>query len=453
MLIALILGMSLWTIFLVLRNIPVRQTTTRLQQVVALGLVQGRLGELLEQPPARQLQIIQRASEVFETRFVLLNPAGVPILGSNNQDLPLPKLRLVVLRLGNRESMTGTFRDENNINWLYSARALEDGYILLAAAPRPQLNWPSILSDDLLQPLLRTAAVGVFLALVLSVWMSRWFSVPLHQLADAARAVASGEFRRIEVSGPSEMSEVSSAFNEMIARVEVSQQVQRDFVANVSHELKTPLTSIQGFTQALLDGTASDPDMVVQAAEIIQEEAGRMHRLVVDLLDLARLDSGVAGLRSEPVNLRALLDLVVEKFSLQAARGQISIELTAPELPEIQGDGDRIVQVFTNLVDNALKHTPPGGQVTIHAQSQGNYVEISVADTGPGIPEEEQVRIFERFYQVDKARAKGTAPGVGLGLAIAAEIIQAHKGSIGLKSSAGRGSVFVVKLPITKTIS
>jgi signal transduction histidine kinase len=236
----------------------------------------------------------------------------------------------------------------------------------------------------------------------------------------------------------------------MSQRVQASQQSQREFVANVSHELKTPLTSIQGFAQAVLDGAAQTPEALQQAAGVIYNEASRMNRLVMDLLSLARLEAGTADLQSAPVNMDLLLRGVVEKFTPQAQAAQVDLREDIHDVPGLIGDGDRLAQVFTNLVDNAIKFTPPGGQVTVTAQPEDGWVTVRVVDSGPGIAPEDQARIFERFYQVDKSRRGGTGRGVGLGLAIAQQIVLAHHGKIWVESQSGQGSCFMVKLPLAK---
>jgi two-component system sensor histidine kinase ResE len=185
-------------------------------------------------------------------------------------------------------------------------------------------------------------------------------------------------------------------------RVQTSRKSQRDFVANVSHELKTPLTSIQGFAQAILDGTADTPEAQQQAARVIYDEAGSMHRMVLDLLDLARLDAGTLELQRAAVNLPDLLNSIAEKFTPQAHAAGVSISVESANLPALMGDGDRLAQVFSNLVDNALKHTPAGGLVTLRVRltdpttspGAGSEIQVDVADTGAGIPPEALPHIF-----------------------------------------------------------
>jgi two-component system OmpR family sensor kinase len=343
--------------------------------------------------------------------------------------------------------------DANGKDWLYIARRLQGNFIVVVATPRQPLREviTSPVIRELAGDILLAGAFALLLALLLAYLISRWVAAPLQKMSGAAIAVAEGRRTQVELSGPDEVRALGQAFNQMTRRVHASQESQRDFVANVSHELKTPLTSIQGFAQAILDGTASTPDSLKRAAQVIYDESGRMHRLVLDLLDLARLDAGTADLARAPLDLAQLLRAVAEKFAPQSQETQVQLSAEIGELPGFIGDGDRLSQVFTNLVDNALKHTPAGGQVAIRARRNGEWVEVSVADTGPGIPPEELTRIFERFYQLDKARKGGAGHGVGLGLSIARQIIQAHNGTLTAQSKAGEGSVFVVNLPAAQS--
>jgi signal transduction histidine kinase len=271
---------------------------------------------------------------------------------------------------------------------------------------------------------------------------------PLQALAAGARAVARGEYgHTVPVGGPVEVRELATTFNRMSQQVRAGQQAQRDFVANVSHELRTPLTSIQGFSQAILDGAAGEPQAVAHAAGIIHAEAQRLRRMADDLLELARLDAGQITLRREPVELAALLRACAERLEPRAREAGVALALELPAgLPGVIGDGDRLAQVFTNLLDNALQHTPAGGQVTLSAAAATGGVVVRVRDSGRGIPADDLARIFERFYQVDKSRRRAQG-GAGLGLAIVRELVQAHGGTVSAESAEGLGTTFLVTLP------
>ncbi|MBI4731722.1 MAG: HAMP domain-containing histidine kinase [Chloroflexi bacterium] len=340
-------------------------------------------------------------------------------------------------------------RDESGENWLYVAEALPEGRTLLLLTPRPRLPLLTILRNDLFLPFVYAGALALALSLFVAFGLARWIGNPLQALVSASRQMP--ETRPLALRGPREVQELTGAFNEMSARVNATQKAQREFVANVSHELKTPITSIQGFAQAMQDGTADTPEARQQAASVIQQESGRMYRMVLDLLDLARLDSGTLDLERVPVDVPALLNSVAEKFTPQARTAGVSIQVVTPPLPSVIGDGDRLAQVFSNLVDNALKYSPTGGSITLSASADASRIQVAVVDTGKGIPREAQPYIFERFYQADPSRPGGKKHGAGLGLAIVQEIVRAHGGTISVRSNPGEGSTFAVSLPITRS--
>jgi signal transduction histidine kinase len=348
-----------------------------------------------------------------------------------------------------------TARDENGETWLYTFKRLSQDRILVVAAPRPRVPVLNIFTDELLLPIVEGGLIAFLLSLVLAFALSRWVADPLQQLVLAARNYPSEEMKPVSPRGPHEVQDLTRAFNSMVIRVQNSQRSQRDFVADVSHELKTPLTSIQGFAQAILDNTADTPASRKQAAQIIYDEAGRMHRMALDLLDLARLEAGTADLKMSAVDVNLLLKNIVEKFTPQAQRAGIYLQLIGPQqLPTLIGDGDRLAQVFTNLVDNALKFTPAQGEITLAAAYAKAEIQISITDSGIGVPNEALPRLFDRFYQADRSRAGGETAaarrGAGLGLAIVQEIIEAHGGRINVRSEVGHGTTFVIHLPLER---
>jgi two-component system sensor histidine kinase ResE len=310
----------------------------------------------------------------------------------------------------------------------------------------PILN---IFADQFLLPIIGGGLLAFLLSLVLAYALSRWVADPLQQVVIAAQNYPSELMQPVTPQGPHEVQDLARAFNSMIERVHSSQQSQRDFVANVSHELKTPLTSIQGFAQAILDDTADTPEARRQAAQIIYNESAQMHRMALDLLDLARLEAGTADLKMSTVDVGVLLRSIVEKFLPQATKAGVNLQVDIPDdLPTLSADGDRLAQVFTNLVDNALKFTPAHGQVTLSAKKVGAELELSVTDSGLGVESEALSRLFDRFYQADPSRAGGERHGAGLGLAIVKEIVQAHGGKIGVRSQVGHGTTFTIQLPL-----
>ena len=220
------------------------------------------------------------------------------------------------------------------------------------------------------------------------------------------------------------------------------ERVRRDFVANVSHEFKTPLTAIQGFAETLLGGALDDKANRKRFVEIIREHARRLARLTDDLLKLSRIEAGRLDLESRPVSVAGLVNGCVETARLNAESRGLRIVVELPEgLPPVRGDAVQLDEVLQNLIDNALQYTPSGGRIDVTAYSNGHEVIFTVADTGIGIPESDLERIFERFYRVDAARSR-EAGGTGLGLSIARHIVDAHGGRIWVESAVGQGSRF-----------
>jgi len=340
-------------------------------------------------------------------------------------------------------------KDSKGTYWFYSAYQIQANQYVIVSVARPRLVLRLFLGDELLLPLLIAAAIALFLAFALSIFLNKWISDPLKRLSQDAAKLADGELVSVSQQGPAEIQQLAASLNEMSQKIKSSSESQRDFIANITHELKTPLTSIQGFAQSILDGTVNRIEEVKQSARIIFDEAGRMNRLVHELLTIARLESGTADLQKTEIDLGLMLATIVEQFSIVAGHKKIELQNTLHVLPKIIGDGDRLAQVFTNLFDNAIKFTPAGGKVILSGSVSVNLVEVRVVDTGPGILTIEKERIFERFYQADKSRKGEIGKGVGLGLPIAKQIVQAHHGKIWVEGEPGSGSTFIVQLPIS----
>jgi two-component system phosphate regulon sensor histidine kinase PhoR len=226
------------------------------------------------------------------------------------------------------------------------------------------------------------------------------------------------------------------------------ERVRQDFVANVSHEFRTPLTAIQGFAETLLGGALEDPVNRRRFVEIIREHATRLARLTEDLLKLSRIEAGQLKLEFRPVSVSQLVESCVETAQLKAVPKQLALQVRLPEgLPPVRGDANSLQEVLQNLLDNALQYTPAGGKIEVSASCSDGRVVVTVADTGIGIPQAEQERIFERFYRVDAARSR-EAGGTGLGLSIARHIVEAHGGRLWVESAVGEGSRFHFSVPI-----
>lgn len=299
------------------------------------------------------------------------------------------------------------------------------------------------------------ALLGIILATILSMFISRKLIRPLVNMEETAKNIAEGDFgRQIEVASEDEVGRLAHSFNvmsaELKAKIEAIERYDRlrqELLSDVSHELRTPLTVIQGFSEAVLDGLVKSKEQEQHYLKLIIDESERLRRLVDDLLDLKALEA-VETFEMDYVVLNKLVQISVERFKQLAESREIELEIILPEEPvTIWGNSDRLKQVLTNLVDNAIKHSEFGTKVRIQLGFENDWAFISVKDQGPGIPQEELENIWERFYKVDKSRSRrGT--GTGLGLSIVKKIIEMHKGKVLARSRLGWGTVFTVYLPL-----
>jgi signal transduction histidine kinase len=286
-------------------------------------------------------------------------------------------------------------------------------------------------------------AIGGLLAWLLGLWLSRRISKPVQALARASDEIASGNYAvQVPVGrGSSELTHLSERFNQMAARLAATEERERQFLMSVSHELRTPLTAIKGHVDALRDGLVDDPELIAASLDVVANEATRLERLVGDVLDLAKLRAHRFTVQTEEVDMGRLVEQAYGSFGDEARRREIHYALDgAEQAPTIITDGDRVLQVITNLLKNAFRWTPDGGTIGVALDASNGAIRVEVSDTGPGITREDAQRIFNPFVSHD-------TQGTGLGLPIARELAGALGGRIELDTEIGRGSRFRLVLP------
>jgi signal transduction histidine kinase len=304
------------------------------------------------------------------------------------------------------------------------------------------MPWPPVVAR-LLWPL----GLGVLLAAVLAVWLSRFLGRRLEGLAAASRRLAAGDLSaRVPVEGDDEIAQVAVTFNEMAGDLEEARRREREFLVSVGHDLRTPLTTISGYAEALQEGKVGEEDLA-KVSGVIHRESGRLSRLLEDLMVLSRLEAGEFTLRPERVDLARHLGGTLEAYRGRAEAAGVRLEADLGEVAEAMVDPDRIDQVVGNLVENALRYTPAGGTVRLSLRAEGGSARLSVSDTGPGIEATDLPHIFERLYVAQRYRP-ARSEGSGLGLAIVKELAGAMGGSAGVDSEPGQGTTVSVLVPL-----
>jgi signal transduction histidine kinase len=317
---------------------------------------------------------------------------------------------------------------------------------LIVAKPETELReqWLTLLGR-----LALALAVGVLLAGGLFWWLSRRITEPVRLLTRATEDVAAGRYdvEIPEASGADEIALLSQRFRTMVMQLAEAEQLKRSFLMSVSHELRTPLTAIRGHVEAIREGIVADPEQVRVSLDIVAAETDRLDRLVGDVLDLAKLQAHRFTVRHEEVDLERVLDQAYGAFTEEARRREIDYRVSGGErAPVIVSDGDRVLQIITNLLSNAFRWTPDGGRIELELVASNGVVSVDVLDSGPGVALSQRKRIFEAFVSQD-------ADGTGLGLPIARELAVALGGGIELRSGAAVGSRFRLVLPVVPATS
>jgi signal transduction histidine kinase len=310
---------------------------------------------------------------------------------------------------------------------------------LIVAKPKTELTQQLI---PLLERLALASLGGILVAGLLGWYLSRRITRPVLALSRATDEIARGSYEvdLPDVRGGDEIGHLAGSFRQMAARLSDAERQERNFLMSVSHELRTPLTAIRGHVDALREGVAEDPEAREASLEVIAREGARLERLVGDVLDLAKLEAHRFTVHTEEVDMERLCDQAYNAFGEEARRRSIEYAKRFEAQPTIFSDGDRVLQIISNLLSNAFRWTPDGGRVQLELSASNGRVSVAIDDSGPGVAIEEQERIFRPFWSRDDS-------GTGLGLAIAHELAAALGGSIGLDSRPGEGSRFELVLP------
>jgi signal transduction histidine kinase len=320
------------------------------------------------------------------------------------------------------------------------------GYLIFAPPPFDENSPERNFLNRTTQLLIYSALATTGIALVLGILLSRTLTSPIRELTLATHAVSEGDLsQQVSVRSQDELGELAMAFNKMSSELARSINTRRQMTADIAHELRTPLSLILGHAEAVHDGVLPP---TIENFEIIREEAGRLEHLVDDLRTLSLADAGELSIEKQSVDVKKLLQDIASAYLYRVRQKNIGLDLDMPsELASIQADANRLTQVVTNILDNALRYTRENGKVVLAAQQLENKVRISVRDSGPGIVSGEDVnRIFDRFYRLNVSRDRAEG-GSGLGLAIAKSIVQAHGGQIWAESVPGQGLTVYIELP------
>jgi signal transduction histidine kinase len=419
------------------------QTRVHLEELSAPFLTAIQTGVRAGQQPREIVDALAEQANAADARLLIVNAQRRVVIDSEGRlagtILPAPAAANI-----------GEFT-EGSEQWIFVRQQLRQaaaggvglGFIVVA---RPRAVFTDTLRA-LLPSLALSGLIALGFAVVVAALLSRTITKPLRELVGGVRRFAGGDYgTRVPLAGPSEVAEMGTAFNEMASEIQRARGSEQAFLADISHELRTPLTSIQGFAQAIVEGEARG-DAVSHVAQIIHRESRRLVRMVEGLLQVARLESGAQSIAREEVAPARLLESAVAALEVQAKDAGITFEVVGMDtLPTLHGDPDKLAQLFLNVLDNAVKHSPRGATVHIRGNRDNGAIVVRVRDAGSGLPQGAQTRLFQRFNRGEYAQRDGA----GLGLAIAQAIAQAHGGTIRASNLEGGGAEFAVRLPIVR---
>ncbi|MCJ7669874.1 MAG: ATP-binding protein [Dehalococcoidia bacterium] len=380
--------------------------------------------------------VVEDTAHVSGTHIILVAANGT-VVGDSKREL-----------LGTNYTDSSDSPIEMTLRRGFVTEFLGNLYISSDPAAEPYVAPFLRLSTSINRSLLLGGSLAIAIALLLTFVLSRRITSPIGALARAARRLGRGDLsQRVQLQGEGEVAALAQAFNSMAADLEHAEQLRRNMVADVAHELRTPLSNIQGYLEAIRDRVIKPDAATIRS---LNEEAALLSRLVNELQELSLAEAGELKLVYQAEDITKLVKQAVTPWQPKVAAKEISLSLDLPDnLPLVNIDWQRVNQVLHNLLENAVAYTHKGGTINVAAITQGDWVEVCVSDTGEGIPAEDLPNIFERFYRVDKSRARVTG-GSGLGLTIAKRLVEAHGGKITVQSKLGKGSRFSFTLPIAE---
>lgn len=389
--------------------------------------------------------VVEQYAALYDQRVVLTDTGGVAVADSEAAFIGKPVAGLVDKTWNNRPltlaSMALPPRTQP-IGTLYLSQPSVTGAALASLG---------ILYTQVGRYFLWGGLVAVAIAIVMTFLLSRRALAPMRALSASAQAIGRGDFsQRAKVKDRGDLGELAKAFNTMADDLQRLEKLRQDLVADTAHELRTPLSNVRGYLEAIRDGVVKPDTTTINS---LSEEVGLLSRLVDDLQELALAEAGQLKMEIQAEDAGDIVNQAVAAARAAAMSKGVGLSANVNDpLPQCKADPDRIRQVLHNLLNNAITHTPSGGTIAMEARLLDGFIEISVKDSGEGIPAEELPNIFERFYRVDKSRARTTG-GYGLGLTIAKRIVEAHGGTIQVTSELGKGSRFAFTLPVAVAVA